>query len=128
MNFLDWTKTINIESDKYPESIETNRLLIKKEDPDVIAIFYSIYLKNTKKKIGSITFLHDGEIWYKIEKSYQRRGYMTEAISKTLDCIDIENLYLSIRKDNNPSISFADKIGFKKVKSVDNKYIYKKNA
>lgn len=123
---LNLGKLFQMEQDKLPDEIETERLRLEKVKIDITNVLYNIYLKATKEvKIGRISILFDGEIWYQTFPEYQRNGYMTEAMKKILELNKERHYHLSIEKKNKASQKFAKKLGFQKVDKVKNGYIYR---
>lgn len=97
----------------YPNKIETNRLILQKQNnTDLNAVEFFIALKETKEIIGIVVMLVDGEIWYKIYKPFRNKGFATEAVSKLIDISKRNNFHLTISFRNKPSIKLARKLGF----------------
>lgn len=127
INIIELAECISISKDKYPDEIETERLLLRKsDDTDSTNIMYSVWLKE-EEKIGEVVLIFDGEIWYKIKKEYRNNGYATEALENILKASHKRH-YLSIDDNNKASKKVAKKLGFKKTKKIGNSNIYRKNT
>lgn len=98
----------------YLDVIETERLTLKKEPtPDFVSTEYSVWLKGSDVKIGTIVIIEDGEIWYKIKKNFRRNGYAKESVSKLIDISLQTSFYLTIKFSNKASRKLARRLGFK---------------
>lgn len=129
INVIKLAEYFSIDKNKYPDNIETERLLLEKsKETDCTTVLYSVCLNVEKKqKIGEIVLIFDGEIWYKINEQYRNQGYITEALTKVLETSH-KNHYLSIENKNKASKKVAKKLGFKKTKRIGNSCIYRKNS
>lgn len=97
----------------YPDFVDTERLILKKQlDFQLTLIVFFVVLKETNEKIGEITMVYDGEIWYEIDESFRNQGYVTEAVAKLIDVSQRKYFYLSIIHLNLASIKVARKLGF----------------
>jgi len=97
----------------YVDTIHTERLILRKEPtPDFVSTVYAILLKESQEKIGEVTLIYDGEIWYKINQPFRRKGYATEAVSKLIEISKQSYFYLSIDFMNKASKKVAKKLGF----------------
>ena len=104
----------------YPKIIETKRLIPEKQpSSDLISVEFFILLKDTREKIGTVVMVYDGEIWYKVDKPFNKKGYATEAVSKLIDISEGNSFYLSIKSTNTPSIKVAKKLGFRFQKIIN---------
>lgn len=105
----------------------TERLILQREiTPDAVSNEYSILLKESNQKIGTVLLIFDGEIWYKVYESFQKNGYATEAVSKLIDASKQTEFYLSIEWTNRASRKVAKKLGFKFKNRIGNSLIYSK--
>ena len=102
-----WPKTIEEAKEYLAENLEGNK------------VYFTIKLKETNVPIGQIGFSFSikNVLWvcYWLSTTYQKNGYMTEAVlplTKIIfeNCSDLDILYLSILKTNTPSIKLAKKI------------------
>ena len=110
----DFFREMNKIQKACPKSINTERLILQREKtPDGVSTVYSIILKQTEQKIGNVTLIQDGEIWYKVYEPFRKNGYATEAVAKVMEVVvtDID-FYLSIRPNNKASRKVAKKLGF----------------
>lgn len=110
----DFFKEMNKIQKACPESICTERLILQKgKTPDNVSTVYSIILKQTNQRIGNVTLIQDGEIWYKVYEPFRRKGYATEAVAKVMEVVvtDID-FFLSIDPKNKASRKVAKKLGF----------------
>ena len=125
--FGDLFSSIHEKQKPYVDIIETERLILKKEKtPDFVSTIYSILLRKNEEKIGEVNLIYDGEIWYKIDKSFRKNGYATEAVSKLIDISKREDFFLSIKIMNIASRKVAKKLGFKLKRITGGKMIFRK--
>ena len=109
----------------YPESVKTDRLYLQKLDnPDFASIVYFIYLKDEHDKIGEVSVKFNGYLEYKIYQKYLAQGYGTEAIRKIIEISKLDEILLSVRKDNEPGKGVATELGFNKSYSTENSEVY----
>ena len=109
----DFFGTVYEKQKAYLDLIYTERLILRKEPtPDFVSTVYSILLKETQEKIGEVTLIYDGEIWYKVNEPFRNNGYVTEAVSKLIEISKETNFYLSINLTNRASKKVAKKLGF----------------
>ena len=128
INIVKLAECFLMDKNKYPDNIETERLLLEKSDKtDCTTVLYSVYLSKEEQKIGEIVLIYDGEIWCRLNEEYRKKGYGTEALEKILS-ISSKNHYLSIEDNNKASRKLAKKLGFKKTKRIQNSHIYRKNT
>lgn len=118
--------------------IETERLLIKNLTLNEIEVFnkrnigkydnneFSIYLKDSNKKIGAIGFSFKDEkkveLRYGIMSLYQGKGYMTETLKYFIDYLfsqNINKIVIICKIDNNSSNKVALKAGFRLLKTFN---------
>ena len=77
--------------------IETNYLILKKDDSNIVGTYY-IYMKNPKKLIGSITYRgyhfdqKMGDIGSIIHSSYKNNGLGKEALFKIIELLNQNNI------------------------------------
>ena len=125
--FEDLFSSIHENQKSYVDIIETERLILKKEKtPDFISTIYSILLRKNGEKIGEVNLIYDGEIWYKIDKSFRNNGYATEAVSKLIEITKRKDFFLSIKFMNFASRKVAKKLGFKLKKITGRSMIFEK--
>jgi len=85
-----------------------------------------LVLKLNGENVGGITLINSGdtpeyiEIAYWVLPEYQRRGICKDAIIKIMSALsnkynDIKGFKLTILSNNNASLKFADKLGFKEI-------------
>lgn len=129
INVIKLAECFSIDKNKYPDNIETERLLLEKSNKtDCTTVLYSVCLNvEEKEKIGEIVLIFDGEIWYKINEKYRNQGYVTEALTRILEISDKRH-YLSIEDENKASKKVAKKLGFSKTKRIGNLCIYRKTS
>lgn len=114
-DYKDHCKTLYEIQKAYKDIIYTKRLKLRKEPtPDFVSTVYSILLKSSDEKIGQVTLIYDGEILYKVYKSFRNNGYATEAVSKLIEISKLTYFYLSIDFFNIASRKVAKKLGFKR--------------
>lgn len=124
---LDLTKLSEIfgQFHELQKVYKTERLILKKEITiDAVSNVYSILLRESKEKIGTINLLFDGEIWYQIYKDFRNKGYATEAVSEIINSNINKYFYLVIDYRNKPSIKVAKKLGFKRERKNRDLIIY----
>lgn len=129
IDVISLAECFSIDKNKYPNSIKTERLLLKKSDQtDCTTVLYSIYLSfEPKQEIGEVVLIFDGEIWYKMNEQHRNKGYITEALNEILK-ISNKKHYLSIEDQNIPSKKVAKKLGFHKTKKIGDSQIYRKST
>ena len=129
INVIKLAECFSIDKNKYPDNIETERLLLdKSKETNCTTVLYSVCLNvEEKEKIGEIVLIFDGEIWYKINEKYRNQGYVTEALTRILEISDKRH-YLSIEDENKASKKVAKKLGFSKTKRIGNLCIYRKTS
>ena len=99
----------------YEDEYVTERLILRKyPDPCVDSILFTVCLKESNEEIGEVILIYDGEIWYRIEKDFRRKGYATEAVRKLMEVSKRDEFYLSIKGTNWVSKKVAKKLGFVK--------------
>ena len=103
----------NFQDTSYLDRIETDRLiLIKSNKTDFASIYYKILLKDTEKKIGEITILCNGKIYYRIPRAYQNQFYIKEILLKFKDIIKRKELSIEIGKTNLLDQQMVNELGF----------------
>lgn len=70
---------------------------------------------------GCAAILYENNAWSKIKHvstrmEFRRRGIARKLIQTAMKCCHSENVYMTIRADNNPSLSMAQSLGFVEVK------------
>ena len=105
--------------------IKSERLIIEQVDVENKKIFL-MKLKHNLDQIGQITIMDNGEIRY--ECNLKKEGYSTEAMKAIKQHIleDGEIYTLYIKENNEPSLNFANKLGFQYTglsSSEDNDYL-----
>lgn len=110
----------------YVEAIKTDRLYLEKIDnPDFASVVYSIRLCEDNTRVGQISLLCNGTIYYKIYTNYQGNGYVREAIRKLIEITLLNELTLEVKDDNQLGIIVATDLGFKQVDQNDNMLIFR---
>ena len=114
-NFKDTTMHMleNFDDSSYAESIQTERLYLRKESTaDFASVAYSINTREESEKIGYITLKFNGHMEYKIYKNYEGNGYLTEAVTKFIEKSGIKRVFVVVRKDDIDTISLFESMGF----------------
>lgn len=110
----------------YVDAMKTSRLYLEKIDnPDFASVVYSIRLCEDNTRVGQITLLCNGTIYYKIYVNYQGNGYAREAIRKLIEITLLNELTLEVKDDNQLGIVVANDLGFKQVEQNDNTLVFK---
>jgi RimJ/RimL family protein N-acetyltransferase len=112
-------KLVNIKNDPENYLFYTYWLIVKKETNQVIG---RIGFKDSPNKNKTC------EVGYGIKKSFQSKGYMTEALKKLIiwgfnqEINPINTIIAKTNEDNIPSQKVLKKVGFKK-KSIENNLV-----
>lgn len=103
----------------YEDKYVTERLILQKyPDSCFDSVLFTVYLKESNEEIGEVILIYDGEIWYRIDKDFRRKGYATEAVRKLIEVSKRDDFYLSIKSTNWASKKVAKKLGFVKKKKL----------
>ncbi len=109
----------------YPNVIKTDRLYLQKEDnPDFASVVYIIYTQEGHDRIGEIAVKFNGYLEYYIYQNYFGNGFTREALQAVIDNSHLREIFLSIRKDNDPAQSMATHLGFAESYSTENSKVY----
>ncbi len=110
----------------YPNVIKTDRLYLQKEDnPDFASVVYIIYTQEGHDRIGEIAVKFNGYLEYYIYQNYFGNGFTREALQAVIDNSHLREIFLSIRKDNDPAQSMATHLGFAESYSTENSKVYR---
>lgn len=114
------------DEDCYTDYIKTDRLYLQKEEtPDFASVGYVIYLRDDNTKIGYISLKCNRYMEYKIYENYLGNGYTIEALSKFIETSSLEELFISIRRENTCAIEDVEKLGFKACEYSDTSITYR---
>ena len=119
----------NFDEAGYDEYISTDRLFLTKENnPDFASVVYSINLREDNCEVGYVSVKCNGILEYKIYEGFRGNGYGAEALSKIIECTNMNEIFIILKKDNDKSIETVLSIGFVQVEGGDttNTYRYKK--
>lgn len=110
----------------YTNYVNTERLYLRKENnPDFASIVYSIHLKNENTDIGRISLKCNGFIECKIFENYLGNGYYPEALEKMIEITSMQQLFITIKKDNIGAREVVERIGFESLNQDDNSITYR---
>ncbi len=110
----------------YPNVIKTDRLYLQKEDnPDFASVVYIIYTQEGHDRIGEIAVKFNGYLEYYIYQNYFGNGFTREALQAVINNSHLREIFLSIRKDNDPAQSMATHLGFAESYSTENSKVYR---
>ena len=110
----------------YPNVIKTDRLYLQKEDnPDFASVVYIIYTQEGHDRIGEISVKFNGYLEYYIYQNYFGNGFTREALQAVINNSHLREIFLSIRKDNDPAQSMATHLGFAESYSTENSKVYR---
>ncbi len=119
-------KLENFDDDCYVEHIKTDRLYLQREaTADFASVGYAVYLREDNNEIGYISVKFNNFIEYKIYENYLGNGYTIEALSKFIETTTMDELFVTVRKNNNASIVDLEKLGFKPVECTENTITYR---
>lgn len=122
----------------YEEELEAGRAYIKNMYGFYGYGLWLVFEKETDNLIGRAGIFNrdtdlDGrcELGYLIGEEYQGRGYAYEACSGIIkyafENLLIDRLFLTIKKENVPSVRLAHKLGFELYEKEEDNLIYTKN-
>jgi RimJ/RimL family protein N-acetyltransferase len=110
------------------------QLAVKHKENYVWYTNWQIILKSDNISIGSACFMGypnekgEIEIEYGINKNYQNKGYMTEALQAicrwALSQSNVTSVIAESEKHNKPSHRVLQKSHFQKIKETDNSYFW----
>ncbi len=110
----------------YTDYIKTERLYLQKEEtPDFASVSYVIYLREDNTEIGYISLKFNKYMEYKIYEKYLGNGYTIEALSKFIETSTMEELFISVRKDNPCMKRDIEELGFKPCEYSDTTVVYR---
>lgn len=110
----------------YTDYIKTERLYLQKEEtPDFASVSYVLYLREDNTEIGYISLKFNKYMEYKIYENYLGNGYTIEALSKFIETSTMEELFISVRKDNSCMKKDIEELGFKPCEYSDNSIVYR---
>ncbi len=117
----DTTKYLSY--DKLNNQREALEMIIKYMNPSYLESEYSIFLKKEKKMIGVIGFhtYNSNEnslmLEFILNKDYQNKGYMTEALKEIMDYgfnnLNLNKIKVALMEDNERCLNLIGKLGFK---------------
>lgn len=124
-----------------PKNILASREFVREINRGVKAkewVYWGIELKKEKKMIGTICLWHFSEknnsieLGYELGSSFQRKGYMSEAIKVVID-FAFTSLKANVIKaythcKNEASKRALEKFNFRKEKDIEEKYANKKGT
>lgn len=116
-NFKDSTMKMleSFDDSEYISNIKSERLYLKKEQTaDFASVAYSINTREENDEIGFITIKFNGQMEYRIYENYKGSGYAAEAISKLLEVLEINSMFVVLRKEDEEAIEMFENMGFKK--------------
>jgi len=110
-----------------------NDLLPNVDDPAKDYLFYTMWIiihKQKKTIIGGLCFHGEPdengeiEIGYGIDNNYRNQGFMYEALIGLIDWLKntskVESITAETEYSNSASIKLLEKVGFEKVKKINN--------
>lgn len=110
----------------YIDSISTDRLFLTKEDnPDFASVVYSINKREDNTEIGHVSVKCNGIMEYMIYEGFKGNGYGSEALSKIIECTNMNELFIILRRDNEVSRQTVVSIGFMPIESNDSTVTYR---
>lgn len=110
----------------YTDYIKTERLYLQKEEtPDFASVSYVIFLREDNTEIGYISLKFNKYMEYKIYENYLGNGYTIEALSKFIETSTMEELFISVRKDNSCMKKDIEELGFKPCEYSDTTVVYR---
>lgn len=116
----------NFDESCYTDCIKTERLYLQKEEtPDFASVSYAIYTRDDNTEIGYISIKFNRYMEYKIYENYLDNGYTIEALGKFISTSSVDELYISVRKDNSCMKDDLEKLGFKACEYSDNSIVYR---
>ena len=110
----------------YDDYISTDRLFLTKENnPDFASVVYSINLRSDNTEVGYISVKCNGVMEYKIYEGFRGNGFGPEALSRIIECTNMSELFMILKKDNLRSIEAITSVGFVLVEQNDSTVTYK---
>lgn len=130
LNFKFHDKTIEkleeFEEDCYVERIKSERLYLQRvRTADFASVGYNIYLRDDENtEIGYITIKFNGYIDYKIYENYIGNAYTIEALSVLINTSSFDELFITLRNNNECAIRDLLSLGFKAIELSENSTTY----
>jgi hypothetical protein len=110
----------------YTDSISTDRLFLTKENnPDFASVVYSINKREDNTEIGHISVKCNGIMEYMIYEGFKGNGYGPEALSKMIECTNMNELFIILRRDNDISRETVVSVGFLPIETNDSTVTYR---
>ncbi len=110
----------------YDDYISTDRLFLTKENnPDFASVVYSINLRSDNTEVGYISVKCNGVMEYKIYEGFRGNGFGPEALSRIIECTNMSELFMILKKDNLRSIDAIVSVGFELVEENDSTVTYR---
>ncbi len=110
----------------YDDYISTDRLFLTKENnPDFASVVYSINLRSDNTEVGYISVKCNGVMEYKIYEGFRGNGFGPEALSRIIECTNMSELFMILKKDNLRSIDAIVSVGFVLVEQNDSTVTYR---
>ena len=110
----------------YVDTLSTDRLFLTKENnPDFASVVYSINKRDDNTEIGYVSVKCNGIIEYKIYEGFRGNGYGREALSKVIDCTNMSELFIILRRDNDISREVVVSVGFLPIETNNSTVTYR---
>ena len=110
----------------YTDSISTERLFLTKENnPDFASVVYSINLREDNTEVGNLSVKCNGIVEYQIYDGFKGNGFGPEALSKIIECTNMSELFIILRRDNEESRETVIKVGFLPIETNDSSVTYR---
>jgi hypothetical protein len=114
------------DEDCYYDYISTDRLFLTKENnPDFASVVYSINKREDNTEIGHISVKCNGIMEYMIYEGFKGNGYGPEALSKMIECTNMNELFIILRRDNDISRETVISVGFLPIETNDSTVTYR---
>ena len=110
----------------YTDSICTDRLFLTKENnPDFASVVYSINKREDNTEVGNLSVKCNGIVEYQIYDGFRGNGFGPEALSKIIECTNMSELFIILRRDNEESRLTVTSVGFLPIESNDSTVTYR---
>lgn len=111
----------------YVDRIKADRLYLKRvRTPDFASVGYSICLRDDDNtEIGYIVVKFNGYIDFKVYESYLGNGYTVEALGAFINTSSFDEVFISVRHDNECAIRDLQSLGFKAAEYSENSAVYR---
>ena len=110
----------------YLDYISTDRLFLTKENnPDFASVVYSINKREDNTEVGYISVKCNGIMEYKIYEGFRGNGFGPEALEKIIECTNMSELFIILKKDNDRSREAVLSVGFMPVEDSDSTITYR---